>query len=78
MMSNKKKAVIELEVPEWQIGQEASIYFKDTMYVRAMCREADEYEEKIEKNRKKYLIMIVLNTVSALASLILLLKRIKK
>lgn len=78
MMNTKKKAIIELEVPEWQIGQEVSIYFKDTMYVRAMCREADEYQEKIEKNRKKYSIMIALNTVSALASLILLFKRIKK
>lgn len=78
MMSTKKKAIIELEVPEWQIGQEVSIYFKDTMHVRAVCREADEYEEKIEKNKKKYQIMITLNTVSALASLILLLKRIKK
>jgi hypothetical protein len=77
-MSSRKKAIIELEVPEWQIGQEASIYFKDTMYVRAMCREADEYEEKIEKNRQKYSIMIALNTSSSVANLILLLARIKK
>lgn len=32
-------AVIKLRVPKWQVGQEAFIYFKDTMSVRATCED---------------------------------------
>ena len=32
------KAMIEVDVPEFQIGQEASVYFKDTMCVKGVCR----------------------------------------
>ena len=35
-----RKAIIRLDVPEWQIGQEASIYFPDSMHKFALC-EAD-------------------------------------
>lgn len=31
------KAVIEVDVPEFQIGQEVSIYFKDTMKKTGIC-----------------------------------------
>ena len=31
------KAVIKLDVPEWQIGQEVSVYFKDTMVKKGIC-----------------------------------------
>lgn len=31
------KAIITVEVPEHQIGQEVSVYFKDTMCVKSVC-----------------------------------------
>ena len=33
------KAIIELDVPDWQIGQEVSIYFPDTMNIKATVQE---------------------------------------
>lgn len=38
------KAIIRLEVPEHQIGQEVSCYFKDTMSVNGICEKAEESE----------------------------------
>ena len=35
------KAIIRLDVPEWQIGQEVSVYFPDTMIKKSVC-DADE------------------------------------
>ena len=32
-------AVIKLDVPEYQIGQEVTVYFKDTMIKRSVCEE---------------------------------------
>jgi hypothetical protein len=32
------KAIIELDVPEFQIGQEVSIYFKDTMMIKGIVQ----------------------------------------
>lgn len=34
------KAVIYLDVPEWQIGQDVSVYFPDTMFKRGKCEAA--------------------------------------
>lgn len=31
------KAIIELDVPEWQIGQLVTVYFKDTMIKQGVC-----------------------------------------
>ena len=31
------KAIIRIDVPEFQIGQEVSVYFKDTMMVNGIC-----------------------------------------
>jgi len=31
------KAVIEIDVPEWQIGQDVTVIFKDTMVKRGVC-----------------------------------------
>ena len=31
------KAIIKLDVPEWQVGQEVTVYFKDTMMKRGIC-----------------------------------------
>ena len=36
------KAVIKLDVPEYQIGREVSIYFKDTMSKRGVCEAVKE------------------------------------
>ena len=39
------KAIIELyDVPEYQIGQEVTIYFRDTMQMRGIC---DEMQPKV-------------------------------
>ena len=31
------KAIIELDVPVFQIGQEVTVFFKDTMQARGVC-----------------------------------------
>ena len=31
------KSVIELDVPDWQIGQDVTVYFPDTMVKRGKC-----------------------------------------
>lgn len=36
------KAVIKLDVPEYQIGQKVSIYFPDTMVKHAICEAVKE------------------------------------
>jgi len=36
------KAVIRLDVPEWQIGTEVAVYFKDTMMQRGICEKETE------------------------------------
>lgn len=37
------KAVIRLDVPDWQIGSEVSVYFKDTMLKKGTC---ERYEDE--------------------------------
>ena len=36
------KAVIELDVPDWQIGQPVTVYFKDTMMKHGICEREHE------------------------------------
>ena len=40
-MDNYIDAYIKVKVPKWQIGQEASVYFKDTMCVKGICKEME-------------------------------------
>lgn len=42
-MNDKEKAIIELEVPEWQIGEEVSVYFPDTMRAKGKCKRKKTY-----------------------------------
>lgn len=42
------KAVIYLDVPEWQIGQDVSVYFPDTMVKHGKC-EAVKVRERPER-----------------------------
>lgn len=42
------KAAIYLDVPEWQIGQEVSVYFPDTMLKHGKC-EAVKEKKRPEK-----------------------------
>ena len=44
-MDNYVDAIIRIKVPKWQIGEEVSIYFKDTMYIKGIC-EKEENENK--------------------------------
>lgn len=46
------RAVIKLEVPEYQIGQPVTIYFKDTMQKFGICDK--EQEKKLIKLHKKH------------------------
>ena len=43
------KVVIELDVPDWQIGQEVSVYFPDTMCKRGICQPKKELDDEIAK-----------------------------
>ena len=45
-MDNYVDAIIKVKVPEWQIGEEVKIYFKDTMYIKGIC----ELENKEKEN----------------------------
>jgi len=31
------KAIIKLDVPDWQIGKKVSVYFPDTMVLNSIC-----------------------------------------
>lgn len=44
-------ALIRLDVPGWQIGQEASVYFPDTMVKKGIC-EAGQAEAEVEGGSK--------------------------
>lgn len=41
-MDNYVDAIIRIRVPEWQIGEEVKIYFKDTMYISGICEKEDK------------------------------------
>ena len=48
-MDNYVDAIIKVKVPKWQIGEEVSIYFKDTMCTKGICElENKEKENKID------------------------------
>ena len=47
-MDNYVDAIIKIKVPKWQIGEEVSIYFKDSMYIKGICEK--------EENKNKYKI----------------------
>lgn len=38
------KALIEIDVPEWQIGQEVTIHFPDSMCKKGVCKAAISYD----------------------------------
>ena len=40
------RAVIEVDVPEWEIGERATIYFPDTMQTTGICRVIDPTNDK--------------------------------
>ena len=46
------KAVIRLDVPEWQIGQDVMVYFPDTMVQHAVC----EQEKHIEALKQPQIV----------------------
>ena len=40
------KTAIYLDVPEWQIGQEVSVYFPDSMQKKGKCEPLKEQDER--------------------------------
>ena len=42
------KAVVELDVPDWQIGKEVSVYFPDTMVKHGECKAINEHKVPIQ------------------------------
>lgn len=43
------KAIITVDVPEHQIGQEVSVYFKDTMCVKSVCTPLTESDDCVSR-----------------------------
>lgn len=44
-MSEYIGAIIKVKVPKWQIGQEAQVFFPDTMCTKGVCEEVrDNYD----------------------------------
>lgn len=41
-MDDYVDAIIRVKVPKWQIGEEVSIYFPDTMTIQGKCETLDE------------------------------------
>lgn len=37
-------AVIKLDVPDWEIGQPVTVYFKDAMHKKGICEQIVEYD----------------------------------
>lgn len=48
------KAVIELDVQDWQIGQDVTVYFPDTMLKHGKCELLKEQEAVEPKKIKGY------------------------
>lgn len=46
-------AYIKTKVPKWQIGQEVSVYFKDTMCVKGICEAIENLEKGNDEMRDK-------------------------
>lgn len=46
------KAMVTVYVPEWQIGQEVSVYFPDTMVIHSICEPAKESISYLMKGNK--------------------------
>ena len=44
------KAVIRLDVPDWQIGQPVTVFFKDTMQKNGFCEKEQEETVEYSKN----------------------------
>lgn len=66
-MDNYVNAYIKVKVPKWQIGQEASIYFKDTMCAKGICKELKKVSAKgVSKMRDVNRIDNFLNEVGKL------------
>ena len=47
-MTEKVKAVIHLEVPKWQIGNNVTVYFPDTMTLKAICESEEEFDPAVD------------------------------
>ena len=45
----KMKAIITVDVPKHQIGQEVSVYFKDTMCVKGVCTPLTESDDCVSR-----------------------------
>ena len=43
------KAIIKLDIPDYQIGQEVSIYFKDTMMIKGVVEKEILCEDAVSR-----------------------------
>ena len=48
------KAVIKLEVPNWQIGEKVFLYFPDAMTKEAICEYAEPAEPELHFDGEEY------------------------
>ena len=58
------KGIIRLDVPDWQIGEQVTVFFKDTMMKKGVC----EYEMNTEQVIWNFL-MNSINNVYGVAGL---------
>lgn len=49
-MDDKVDAIIRVKVPKWQIGEEVSVYFPDTMTTRGKCEMMPPQVDLISRN----------------------------
>ena len=59
------KAVIELDVPKWQIGQEAHIFFPDTMELWATVKEQEAAKPAVAMTEIDFLDWLACSVVLA-------------
>jgi len=70
-MSEAVNAIIRLSVPEWQLGHEVSVYFPDTMVVKAIVEPAVEaIPRPIASGRGRESEPVDLNLVKVVATVV--------
>lgn len=58
--SDSVKAIVKLEVPEWQIGEEVSVHFPDSMVSHGVCekdaapRDCKRCKHRVENSKGFY------------------------
>ena len=60
------QAIIELDVPKWQIGEEASVYFRDTMCTTGIVERLDDFKAKCYASHMQLCDFLKISHVNAI------------